>query len=440
MSIVKRSIRLKPLLPPMLVFIIACAGYLTTPRSSQVYSDSRWSIHLALSVIREGNLNLDEYKRMITPGDYAIETIQGHQYCIYPIGAPLLAVPFVFVYNLINPHTFGQIGKIHPVAQEVIASFIVALTAVLVYLIARLSLTVKQSLLVAFIFAFCTSAWSTGTRALWQHGPTMLCLALALYLLLAARNRPWLAQFASIPLAYSFVIRPLNAVSILFLSLFVLLAYRKYFIRYVLWSCVITVPFFVINYTSFGVLLPAYYHSYGTFYIPTIKSLFGPWISPSRGLFIYTPLFLFSCFGFYLRLKNFRESYPQNILDLALGAIIVGNWLFVSAWWMWWGGYSIGPRMFLDMVPFWIYFLLPVIPRIAKTPKLFSPLRLAFAACLIFSFLIQFQGTRSDAMWGWNNVPTTVDLDQDRLWDWGDPQFLRGASLLSRSGPPWLRD
>lgn len=51
-------------------------------------------------------------------------------------------------------------------------------------------LNTRYSLLTVFIFAFCTSAWSTGSRALWQHGPSMLMLSAALYLILSAREKP----------------------------------------------------------------------------------------------------------------------------------------------------------------------------------------------------------------------------------------------------------
>ena len=440
MSIAKWSFQPKIFLPPLLVFIVTFAGYLATPRSSQVYSDSRWSIHLALSIVREGNLNLDEYNRMITPDDYAIQTLQGHKYSFYPVGVPLLAVPFVFAYNLINPNTFALIDRIHPLAQEIIASFFTALTAVLIYLIARLSLTVKQSLLVAFIFAFCTSAWSTASRALWQHGPTMLCLSLALYLLLLSRERPWLVQFVSLPLAYSYFIRPLNAVSIILFSAFVLLYYRKYFIKYILWSIVIALPFFLITYATFGTFLQPqiYAQTPGVFSIPSIDRLLGPFISPSRGLFIFTPILLFSFFGLYLKLKNLRKNYPQNMLDITLTAIFVAHCLFVSSWWMWWGGYSIGPRILADMIPYLMYFLLPIVSLVANTSRPITPLRIGFFGCIFISFFIQFQGIKSEAMWGWNNVPTDVDLDQGRLWDWGDPQFLRGFNLFHNIFPPGL--
>jgi hypothetical protein len=376
---------------------------------------------------------------MITPDDYAIQTIQGHKYSLYPIGTPVLAVPFVFVYNLINPDFFALIGNIHPKAQEIIASLIVALTALLIYLIARFTLNVKQSLFVVFIFAFCTSAWSTASRALWQHGPSMLFLSLTLYLILLSRNKPWLIQFVSLPLAYAFIIRPSNAIAIVFISLFVLLYYRKYFVKYMLWSLVIAIPFFLTNYITFSALLPPYYHSYGVFLIPSIDRLLGPLISPSRGLFIYTPIFLFSFYGFYLKLQEFRTNYPESILDILLAGIIFAHFLLIAIWFIWWGGYSIGARMFSDMIPFQIYFLIPVIPLLASRSKLITPLRLAFAACLLVSLAIQYMGVATEAMWAWNYIPTRVEYDQARLWDWSDPPFLRGLTWLENLFPPNLQ-
>ncbi len=439
--------RFKSILLPLLVFGVVLAGYLVTPPSSQVYSDSRWSIHLALSVIREGNLNLDEYQQMIDPTDYAIQTIGGHQYSFFPIGAPLLAVPFVFIYNLINPNTLALIARIHPVAQTIIASFYVALTAALIYLIARLSLTVKQSLLITFIFAFCTSAWSTASRALWQHGPSMLFLSLALYLILLARNKPWFVQFASIPLAFSFVIRPTNAIPVFFLSFFVFLYYRKYFVKYLLWSLTIALPYFVVNYMIYGMFISPYifpyYHSTSIgidkFLRPSIRQLMGTLISPSRGLFVYSPILLFSFFGIYDQLKNLRNRYPENMLDLILVATIISHYILISSFWHWWGGYSTGPRLFTDMIPYLIYFLIPAVHFLSSSTRRITPLRLLFVLLILVSFFIHFRGATSDAVYAWNNIPTSIDIRQARLWDWSDPPFLRGFSLLENILPPVLR-
>jgi hypothetical protein len=59
--------------------------------------DSKWSIPTALSIIKEGNTDLDEYKEMLEKSNYdAIERIDGHYYTLYPIGVSIIAIPFVY--------------------------------------------------------------------------------------------------------------------------------------------------------------------------------------------------------------------------------------------------------------------------------------------------------------------------------------------------------
>ena len=61
------------------------------------------------------------------------------------------------------------------------------LVAIVIFLIARQELAALPAMLVALAFAFGTSAWSTASRSLWQHGPSMLLLGLALL----AQLRRW---------------------------------------------------------------------------------------------------------------------------------------------------------------------------------------------------------------------------------------------------------
>jgi len=200
-------------------------------------SDPMWSIHTAMSIIREGNTDLDEYEDIMKNRDkyaypientYTIENIDGHLYTTFPVGTSVVAVPFLFVMDKVSGGLLSldldeYIRHIGPgVFERFIASFIVAFTAVFVYLIARFSLSSKHSLLLVFVFAFCTSSWSTASRALWQHGPSMLMLTITLYLILLAKNRAWLIQFASIPLAFSCVVRPTNSIPTSFINGFCL--------------------------------------------------------------------------------------------------------------------------------------------------------------------------------------------------------------------------
>jgi hypothetical protein len=229
--------------------------------------DSKWSIHTAMSIAREGDVNLDEYREIINPAeDYRIEIVDGHIYTIFPIGTHILAAPFVFIidkvlYRMLSYDLNETVKTKVPVdgIEAFVASFIVALTAGFIYCIARLFLDKKYAVLLAYIFSFCTSTWSTASRALWQHGPSMLMLTMALYLTLLARDKPRLIQFVSLPLAFSYVIRPTNTISIFLSTIFVFVEYRQYFLRYLLWATTIAVPFLIFNFTIYDSLLSPYY-------------------------------------------------------------------------------------------------------------------------------------------------------------------------------------
>jgi len=44
------------------------------------------------------------------------------------------------------------------------------------------------------------------------------------------------------------------------------------------------------------------------------------------------------------------------------------------------------------------------------------------------SFTIHFRGAHRRSAWDWNSQPVDVDVDPTRIWDWRDPQFLRGLT------------
>lgn len=337
------------------------AVFVVHVRSSVITSyDSRWSIHTAMSLIREGDTDLDEYEDLVRAAGYlTTERVGDHLYTVVPIAASLLAVPFVFVMDQVSGRLLGEDldqrlrrePALHERIERFVASVIVALTAALVYLVARLELDrTSPALLVTGAFAFGTSAWSTASRALWQHGPSMLALTVALYLLVLARVRPRVIAYAGLS---SYVARPTNAVSVLLLTCFVLRRYRPYALRYLLWAGVVAAPFVAFNVAVYGHPLPPYYREVrmgppAQF----IEALAGHLVSPSRGLFIFSPVLLLSVAGAVSRLKRRADE-----LDVWVAGIVVLHWLLISTWAVWWGGHSYGPRLFTDMTPYLVYFL-----------------------------------------------------------------------------------
>lgn len=415
------------------------------------FSDSLWSIPTALSIVREGNTDLDEFN---PPAHYSLKLVNGHSYTYFPLGPSLLALPFVlavdkaaafFGFDLVSQTRqaiqtkFGSGPVSQPPVQfwakfwaylipwgleKIIASLMVALAAVLIYLTARLFLSLRYSLLATFIFAFTTSAWSVASRALWQHGPTILLLSGVLYLLLLAKEKPRLVQGTGLILALACVVRPTNSLSLFFLTIYVFCRYRKYFWRYLLGVAIVIAPFLLFNSCLYHTLLPPYYapqrlganqHFW--------EALSGNLLSPARGLLVYSPIFLASLAGYYLKIK--RQQF--DLLDVFLSVIILVHWLVISSFPHWWGGHCFGPRFFSDMIPYLIYFLVPAILLLSKLKGVGAIVyAFVFYGLVLTGFLIHFREATSRQVIFWNIVPVDVDIQPDRLWDWQDVPFLRG--------------
>ncbi|MEO1370772.1 MAG: glycosyltransferase family 39 protein, partial [Acidobacteriota bacterium] len=191
--------------------------------------DSGYSIHLAVSLLEEGNLDLEEYRDVIPPGDYRTLEVDGVLHSRYPVGPSVVAAPLVAAVESVGKYLFriwdfdAFIRSEPPASVErFIGSFFTALAAVVMFYIARLRVGDGGSAAMLLIFAFCTSAWSVSSRALWQHGPSMLFLAATLYVLMRAREKePGVAQVAGLFLALAFAMRPTNALAVALLTLYV---------------------------------------------------------------------------------------------------------------------------------------------------------------------------------------------------------------------------
>jgi len=91
---------------PIALFATVFAVHVASPVMTSW--DSRWSIPTAVSIVREGNTDLDEYRSIVAAQDfYGIEQMDGHLRTFFPVGVSLLAVPFVAVADRLNPHPAG---------------------------------------------------------------------------------------------------------------------------------------------------------------------------------------------------------------------------------------------------------------------------------------------------------------------------------------------
>ncbi len=425
------------------VFIITFLVFVTSPVITSY--DSRWAIPTSISILYEGNTNLNEFDEMLEYHDYYyIEDIGGKKYTYFPHGVSFLSLPFVALADILFQPFFKAFPTLETKAKQilakggrpveslklvhlyqpielVIASFFCAIAVACMFLISRQYLNTPYSLLVVFILAFCTSTWSTSSRALWQHGPSMLLLTITLYLIILESKYEGIIKFTAIPLAMAFIIRPTNAIPILFITSYIYINHRSQIIKYILIATPFAAAFFIYNLMTFNTLFPAYYFPDRVFKLDNFpEALTGNLISPARGVFIFTPIYLFSIAGLIMHLK--RETL--NSLPTYLFLSIVVHWLVISTHPDWWAGHSYGPRHFSEYAPFFIFFIVLLLSGVAQlsTRKRIAILMIPF---LLFGFFVHAKGGYFQSVFIWNVNPVNVIHAPDRIWDWSDLQFLR---------------
>jgi hypothetical protein len=416
--------------------------------------DSRWTVYTAMSLWRHGTTDVDDYPSAIRDnGFYALQCIDGqgritrgplnrcdgHWYSLYPIGGPVLTAPLIIamVESLkamqpllghlhasgaaTNAFLHADFDAAHALIEMEIASLLLAATAVMLYFIARRQLPQRRAVVLALLFALATSAYSTGGRALWQHAPSMLLLAATIYLLLRAEEHPALAAWAGIPVALSYTVRPTDALFVAVITAYVAVRHRAMLPRYLLAAAPIAAVFFAYNLSIYHAFLSPYYRSRVDGFLPRNWPTFGEaltanLVSPSRGIFIFTPVFLFAVWSM-IRRKWKAPLAPW----LAVLALL--HWLVISSFVQnWWGGHSYGPRFFTDLTPVFVLFLIPYFQSWGQQGL---ALRAAFVALALVGLAIHLRGGWSPAVYRWNVDPVNIDQSPERVWEWSDPQFLR---------------
>jgi len=441
-------------LPIALLVSVACAyGF-----GNMGCGDSMWSIPTAVALLDEGTPRLDRYLPLIEARRSAfIERAGGHYYTVYPFATSLIAAPAVAALRPIAAAAFrlapslatrmeavqmqrgcpppdGEpVVHLHSWTEALVASAIVAATTVVMFNIARVELGAVGAVIVALIFAFATSAWSTASRSLWQHGASMLMLALALDW--QVRRRPGLAGAA---LAAAYTVRPTNAIPLAFGAMWAWLDRRGHVAAFVGGAACVLAVFAAATRHVYGTWLPPYYRP--SFFAANphfFEALGGQLVSPARGLFVYSPVLLGSFAGAAIKLRHRRFS----ALDLSLALTILAHWILISTIYSWWGGHSYGPRFFTDMLPYLVYFLIPLVGWLRDPSPAGSGRRIAirlatafFAASIAVSVFMHGQGALSREAPYWNRRPLDIDYAQDRLWDWRRPPFLAGITFSPSKG------
>jgi hypothetical protein len=394
------------------LFVTVCSVYWACPVVTSL--DSAWSVPLARSIVR-GSLRLDSYNWLVDRSGqrYQVEVIDGHTYSYYPPGVSILAAPLIAT----RPDDF----RLYYHQEKWAASILTAVTVALVFGMLAEVVSLPWALGLALAFAFGTSAWSMTSRGLWSQTGTMLTTSAALWLLLAARRRTFLAGLAGLPLAFGFLIRPTAAIPAVVLAVYVAVYHRRQLPLFLAACAAVLIPFVLVNLHNVGHPLTSYYtgNKLGQIddkgRLPDPATAFvGLLFSPGRGLFVFSPFLLLAPVGLWV-----RRRLPHAGALVAFAAVVAALHLITNSFWpCWWGGWSFGPRLMADVLP---CLMLSMAPLAALRPRRIVPV---LAVLIAVSAAIHFQGATNPDCMSWNGKPD-VDRNQQRLWDWSDLQFMQ---------------
>lgn len=428
------SLRRLPRRPGLLLVLASLLVYNVNLReiSSQDTIPTRV---LPVMLIEEHHLNLDRFFRDYPAGRPLpswVQRVGEHYLSPYPVLPALLAVPVYFLpVRLFGGDSWTLVNLL----AKLSATLFAALAVLCVYLALTRLTRPPVAVGIALVYGFGTSTWSISSQGLWGHGPAQLFMAAALYCALrgetASRFYDAVGLLVGLMLASRLQTAPIGAT----LLAYVLHRSRVHGTRATLWTGLTVLPFLVYNWWTFGSPWGAYAqvnqlhaefdHVDGIWLTPLGQGLLGLLFSPSRGLFVYSPVLLLTVVGMVLAVRDHRR-----VVFGYLGAGLVVSLVVLSKYSVWWGGHSFGPRYLTDLLPLLVMFLAPAWERFEHV----RPARAGLVVLFVVSLVVQLVGVfyyPSPRDRDWNTSPQNINATQDRLWDWRDTQLLR----LLRNGP-----
>lgn len=408
------------------LFLLISIVYIANSRHLE-WGDTIPTRYLPLSIIREFDFDLDEFPFLYTQViPYYLQNRNGHFVSSYPVGAALLAVPFYLIPVLSG---ISAQSPWLPFLEKLSAAAIAVLSAFFLYLALRRLASERTSMIVTAVYALGTSTFSISGQALWQHGPSQFFLTLGLYLLLRGVQEEGFIPWSGFPLSAAVVCRQTDVLLVLPLFIYIAHYHRGRLLQWVSLALPPAIFLMSYNYVYFG---SAFEMGYGggvlnptssDWSTPFFDGFLGLLVSPSKGLFVYSPILLLACFGIYCVWKGRKEPLLRY---LSLGPILV--LLLYSKWHFWWGSETYGPRLVADITPVLSLYLYPVWDT-AEGRKARKSL---FVVLAVTSLLMHAIGAYSfDTSWYQKGA---VDVNADRLWSWRDSPFVHyGTKLFLRN-------
>ncbi|MFL6196825.1 MAG: hypothetical protein ACJ75H_21760 [Thermoanaerobaculia bacterium] len=406
----------------VLLFLLCLACYLANGRTVPFVmgGDTIPTRLIPFSLLAHGRLTLEPFRdEAAARGGFRwyVQEAKGRLVSFYPIGSSLVALPvYVPLYLFLKAKGRGDDSALFDAsekAEKIAASTIAAAAVAVFYLLLRRRTLPATAFWGAAAFGLASAQWATASQMLWQHGPVVLMLTTALWLLTWPERPAWSAAGAGFALAMAVLCRPTAAVFWLAGLAYVLSAGGSPRARlgraFPFLAAGLPIAAFNLLYNlSFYDSVLGGYSDVAQNHLTLsgmLQGTAGLLVSPNRGLLIYTPAALLGIFGLA---RAFRK--PRCPLLIVFGLAAVAHLLLAGSFRLWHGGWSFGPRYLVDILPILGLAGTEMWPRLGRAGK-----GLAWAA-LLGSVLVQLNGAVCYPASRWN-LRMGDQLEQG-AWDW----------------------
>jgi hypothetical protein len=413
-------------------------GLVLNATNSSAGSDPKFTLLVSQSLVENGNIRLDAYQDDLILNESmqshvstgVIVEQDGHLYNYFPVGPSILSLPVVSMAHVAGMDMRLVVDNF--LLQKVLAGFASVLMVWIIYSIGRCFLDETSSIVIAAVSILGTGLISSMGTALWTVNFSTVFIGLSVLLL--ARFESGKTPTAhpvvlGILLFLAFFSRASSATFIIAALGYLLLKERRQFLLTAATSLLFLLIFLTWSRLEFGTWLPIYYSKarLQAEREPLWIGLLGNLVSPSRGIFIFSPFFLLLVPGAYL---VGRFLTRQLLAWMALSWFLISLLLTARAA-SWWGGESYGPRIMTESLLALILLVIliwnEVRLRLGATAK-----RLALATFALLSlvaiFINTYQGLFNPDTVGWNQFIEPVAMPP--ITGLGDvfhfryPQFL----------------
>lgn len=377
------------------LFLLAFALYNANLRLIAM-GDSRATRFVPFALLRTGTLDLAPFEPHVTGSSrkaYWVREIDGRLISLYPVVTPLLVTPLYVPAAVYLERTgWKRVGLLAEVMEKIAASSVAALSVGLMYLLLRRRAQPRDALLLTLAYAFGTNTWATSSQALWQHGPAQLLLIGTLLAVTGAAatgaRTPARLALGGLGCGLLAANRPPDALLAAAIALWVVLDLAaeprraRLLAAFFLPAATAGLAVAAWNVSIFGQPLGGYVLlvRQGFFDHSFLEGVAGLFLSPGKGLFVFSPFLLF-----LLARPFFRGAPEDRRLTLCLlagsAALVL---LLARADWR--GGYCYGPRFLTDLLPIFVWLLVPVVARLGQG------MRAAFVTAALLSMVPQAIG------------------------------------------------